>query len=166
MDTAGQGKPSRKPIAGIAGGCRVPRAVGGYAVAVADETLAPCGGGNRGRQPRRLVRQQQGDARAAPPRHGGRIVCSFRLDGGKGVRGRRSRAVSCYLLDYTVPSTPRQRASGSIYTSTEYPAEYHAFRCTTRCCVCPRWPLKIGSYCELTPGGQGRPCRQPGGHGE
>jgi alpha-ketoglutarate-dependent taurine dioxygenase len=56
------------------------------------------------------------------------------------------RAISPDLLGYTYRSTPRTQVKGSVYTSTEYPANQvipmHNEMSYTR-----SWPMKIAFYC-------------------
>jgi alpha-ketoglutarate-dependent taurine dioxygenase len=57
------------------------------------------------------------------------------------------------LLSYSYQSTPRSKVSGSIYTSTEYPAA-QTIAMHNEMSYASSWPMKIFFYC-VTPAAQG-----------
>jgi alpha-ketoglutarate-dependent taurine dioxygenase len=82
------------------------------------------------------------------PAHGGVLFRGFTLASPAEFE-RCVRALSGELLEYTYRSTPRKRVEGSIYTSTEYPAD-RSIPLHNEMSYASSWPLKIWFWAVIT----------------
>lgn len=79
--------------------------------------------------------------------HGGLLFRGFKVGGSEQFEDS-VKALSGQLLEYEYRSTPRTRVSGSIYTSTEYPAT-RSIPLHNEMSYARAWPLKIWFYAVL-----------------
>src|SRR5437762_4686156 len=84
--------------------------------------------------------------------HGGLLFRGFQVDSTEHFE-ECIKALSDKLLEYEYRSTPRTRVSGSIYTSTEYPAS-RSIPLHNEMSYARAWPLKIWFY-AVTPAASG-----------
>jgi len=77
--------------------------------------------------------------------HGGVLFRGFQVNGVEDFE-RFACAFSGNLLNYVYGSTPRTRVKGSIYTSTEYPAD-QLIPLHNEMSYSRNWPMKIWFYC-------------------
>lgn len=85
--------------------------------------------------------------------HGAILFRGFNVSSTEALQSFAEATSSGGLIDYTYGSTPRHRLTGTVYTSTEYPAElsipFHNEMSYSR-----NWPMKIW-FCCLKPSDQG-----------
>ena len=86
--------------------------------------------------------------------HGGVLFRGFQMAGVEGF-GTFIRAIAHPPMPYTYRSTPRTQVQGSVYTSTEYPAN-RAIPLHNEMAYARQWPLRIAFYCvqPATEGGE------------
>jgi alpha-ketoglutarate-dependent taurine dioxygenase len=82
--------------------------------------------------------------------HGALLFRDFAVSGSDSFESFAEATSTGGLIDYTFCSTPRRRVKGSVYTSTEYPADrsipMHNEMSYTR-----TWPMKIWFHCVDAP---------------
>jgi alpha-ketoglutarate-dependent taurine dioxygenase len=83
-------------------------------------------------------------------RHGAILLRGFELESVDEFQ-RLIEAVSGEVMEYSYRSTPRERVSGRIYTSTEYPPDQH-IPLHSEMAYARTWPGKIFFYCLQVPG--------------
>jgi alpha-ketoglutarate-dependent taurine dioxygenase len=85
-------------------------------------------------------------------KHGGILFRHFDING-EAEFERFARAISPQLVDYEDQHTPRTRLNGSVYTSTEYPAD-HYIPFHSENSKNSTWPMKLWFFC-VKPADQG-----------
>ncbi len=86
--------------------------------------------------------------------HGGLLFRGFPVQGLEPFRDL-ARAVSGQLLDYKERAAPRREVAGSVYTSTEFPAD-QSIPMHHEMSYSHNWPAKIWFYCAEPPAAGGR----------